>query len=211
MGQKVNPVMFRLALNKDWSSKWFAGKKRYKDLLAADLKIRNFIMVKLKPAGVSRVIIERSINKLNVTLFVSRPGMVIGRSGSGIEEVRKSLEKIVDQKVSIDVEEIKRPDLSPYLVARGIADQIEKRFPVKRAMAQAADRVMRSGAKGVKIICAGRLGGADIARSEKKVLGSIPLHTLRANIDFAAVPAKTLTAGVVGVKVWIYKPETKED
>ena len=167
-------------------------------------------MEKLKPSGVSRVVIERSINKINVTIFVSRPGMVIGRSGAGIEELRKSLEKIVDQKISINVEEIKRPDLSAYLVGRGIADQIEKRFPVKRAMAQAADRVMRSGAKGVKIVCAGRLGGADIARSEKKVIGSIPLHTLRADIDFASVPAKTLTAGVVGVKVWIYKPEKGE-
>lgn len=211
MGQKVNPIAFRLAINKDWSSKWYANKSRYKELLSSDIKIRSYVTDKLKPAGVSRVVIERSINKINVIIFVSRPGMVIGRSGAGIEELRKNLEKIVEQKISINVEEIKRPDLNAYLVARGIADQIEKRFPVKRAMAQAADRVMRSGAKGVKIITSGRLGGAEIARYEKKIIGSIPLHTLRADIDFASVPAKTLTAGVTGVKVWIYKPTVKED
>ncbi len=210
MGQKVNPVAFRLSLNKDWSSKWFAEKGRYKDLLAMDIKIREFVTTKLKPAGVSRVVIERSINKINVIIHVSRPGMVIGRSGAGIEEIRKELEKMVDQKVSVNVEEIKRPDLDAYLVARGIADQIEKRMPVKRLMVQACDRVMRSGARGVKIICSGRLGGAEIARYEKRSIGSIPLHTLRADIDYAAVPAKTLTAGITGVKVWIYKPAEKE-
>jgi small subunit ribosomal protein S3 len=168
-------------------------------------------MEKLKAAGVSRVLIERSINKINITIFVSRPGMVIGRSGSGIEEMRKNLENLIGQKVSINVEEIKRPDLNAYLVARGLADQIEKRMGVKRIMVQAADRVMRSGARGVKIICSGRLGGAEIARYEKRAIGSIPLHTLRADIDYAHVPAKTLTAGVTGVKVWIYKPVEKED
>lgn len=212
MGQKVNPVTFRLSLNKNWSSKWFAEKGRYKELLASDIKIREFVLKKLKPAGVARVVIERSINKLNIIVFVSRPGMVIGRSGSGIEELRKSVEALVDQKVTINVEEVKRPDLSAYLVAQGIADQIERRMPVRRLMAQAADRVMRSGAKGVKIITSGRLGGAEIARYEKKILGSIPLQTLRADIDYAHVPAKTLTAGVTGVKVWINKQiEKKED
>jgi small subunit ribosomal protein S3 len=211
MGQKVNPIVFRLSLNKDWSSKWFATKGRYKELLAMDIKIRESIMGKLKAAGVSRVVIERSINKINVIIHVSRPGMVIGRSGAGIEEIRKDLEKMVGQKVSVNVEEIKRPDLNAYLVGRNIADQIERRMPVKRLMIQSADRVMRSGAKGVKIICSGRLGGSEIARYEKRVVGSIPLHTLRADIDYAAVPAKTLTAGITGVKVWIYKPTLKED
>lgn len=211
MGQKVSPIAFRLALNKDWSSRWFASKRRYKELLSEDIKIRSFVMEKLKPAGVSRVVIERSINKISISIFVSRPGLVIGRSGAGIEELRKDLEKLVGQKVSINVEEIKRPDLNAYLVARGLADQIERRMPVKRIMIQAADRVMRSGARGVKIICSGRLGGSEIARYEKKVIGSIPLHTLRADIDYASVPAKTLTSGVTGVKVWIYRPLAKED
>src|SRR3990170_3086241 len=156
MGQKVNPLAFRLGINRDWSSRWFAGKNRYKEL-------------------------------------------------------RKNLEKLTGEKISINVEEIKRPDLNSYLVARSLADQIEKRMGVKRIMVQAADRVMRSGARGVKIICSGRLGGSEIARYEKRVTGSIPLHTLRADIDYACVPAKTLTAGVTGVKVWIYKPEAKEE
>lgn len=211
MGQKVNPIAFRLVINKDWSSKWYADKGRYKELLAMDIKIRSFIMEKLKPAGVSRVVVERSINKINISLFVSRPGMVIGRSGAGIEEIRKALESMVGQKVSINVEDIKRPDLNAYLVGRGLADQIERRMPVKRIINQTAERVMRSGARGVKIIVSGRIGGSEIARYEKKVIGSIPLHTLRADIDFATVPAKTLTAGVTGVKVWIYKPEVKEE
>ena len=212
MGQKVNPAAFRLTISKDWESKWFASKGRYKDLLAADIKIREFVFKKLKNAGVSRVVIERSINKISVSVFVSRPGVVIGRSGAGIEELKKEIEKIAGQKVSINVEEVKRPDLSAYLVAVGLADQIERRMPVKRIMLQAADRAMRSGAKGVKIICSGRLGGREIARHEKRVIGSIPLQTLRADIDYASVPAKTLTAGVTGVKVWIYKPsQNKED
>ena len=212
MGQKVNPAAFRLTISKDWESKWFASKGRYKDLLAADIKIREFVFKKLKNAGVSRVVIERSINKISISVFVSRPGVVIGRSGAGIEELKKEIEKIAGQKVSINVEEVKRPDLSAYLVAVGLADQIERRMPVKRIMLQAADRAMRSGAKGVKIICSGRLGGREIARHEKRVIGSIPLQTLRADIDYASVPAKTLTAGVTGVKVWIYKPsQNKED
>lgn len=212
MGQKVNPVAFRLTVSKDWESKWFASKGRYKDLLAADIKIREFVFKKLKNAGVSRVVIERSINKINISVFVSRPGVVIGRSGAGIEELKREIEKIVGQKVSINVEEVKRPDLSAYLVAVGLAEQIERRMPVKRIMLQAADRVMRSGAKGVKIICSGRIGGREIARYEKRIIGSIPLQTLRADIDYASVPAKTLTAGVTGVKVWINKPsQNKED
>lgn len=210
MGQKVNPSAFRLSINKDWSSKWFASKGRYKELLSADLKIREYIFKKLKPAGISRAVIERSINKINIILYVSRPGMVIGRSGSGIEEIRKNLEELIGQKVSINVEEVKRPDLNAYLVASNLAEQIERRMPVKRIMAQAAERVMRSGARGVKIIVSGRIGGSEIARYEKKIIGSIPLQTLRADIDYAAVPAKTITAGVTGVKVWIYKPEVKE-
>lgn len=206
MGQKVHPKAFRLRTTAEWDSHWFADKGRYRENLTQDTKIRNFIMDKLKNAGVSRVVVERSINKINIIIHVARPGMVIGRSGAGVEELRKTIESLVGQKISLNIEEVKNPDLAAYLVATWIASQIEKRFPVKKVMAQSVGRVMRSGAQGVKIICAGRIGGREIARREKLTEGSVPLHTLRANIDFAKVPAKTATAGVIGVKVWIYKP-----
>ena len=206
MGQKVHPKAFRLPITKDWTSNWFATKERYKDFLLQDKKIRDFVEVRLKNAGVSKVVVERSINKINITIHVARPGMVIGRSGSGVEDLRKKLDYLVDQKVSLNIEEVRNPDIDAHLVASWVANQIERRLPVKRVMAQSVSRVMRSGAKGVKIICSGRLGGREIAGREKLVEGSIPLHTLRANIDFARVDAKTATAGVVGVKVWIHKP-----
>src|SRR3989344_5205297 len=206
MGQKVHPKAFRLPITKDWTSNWFATKERYKDFLLQDKKIRDFVEVRLKNAGVSKVVVERSIHKINITIHVARPGMVIGRSGSGVEDLRKKLDSLVDQKVSLNIEEARNPDIDAHLVASWVASQIERRLPVKRVMAQSVSRVMRSGAKGVKIICSGRLGGREIAGREKLVEGSIPLHTLRANIDFARVDAKTATAGVVGVKVWIHKP-----
>ena len=206
MGQKVHPKAFRLPINKEWSSQWFATKEKYKDFVSQDKKIRDFIKGRLKTAGVSKIVIERSINKINIIIHVARPGMVIGRSGSGVEDLRKKLDTLVGQKISLNIEEIRNPDLEALLVATWIAGQIERRFPVKRVMAQSVARVMRSGANGVKIICSGRLGGREIARSQKLVEGSVPLHTLRANIDFARVDAKTATAGVVGVKVWIHKP-----
>ncbi|OGY21918.1 MAG: 30S ribosomal protein S3 [Candidatus Woykebacteria bacterium GWB1_45_5] len=208
MGQKVNPKVARLVINRNWSSRWFAGDDRkYQELLLADVKIRNLIMGRLKAAGISKVIIERSAGKININVRVARPGMVIGRGGSGVEELKKAVEKEIGQKVSLNIEEIKTPDLDAYLVARGIADQIERRFSVKRVMLQTIDRVIGAGAAGVKIICSGRIGGKEIARSEKGARGSIPTSTLRANIDFAKVDAKTATAGVVGVKVWIHKKE----
>lgn len=211
MGQKVNPIVARLALNKDWSSRWFAGDdKKYKELLLSDVAIRKLIMIKLRSAGVSRVIIERPAGKVNVTVHVARPGMVIGRGGSGVEELRKVVEKEVGSKISLNVEEIRRPDLDAYLVARSVADQIERRYPAKRAMIQTVERVMRSGALGVKILTSGRIGGREIARKEKQSRGSTPTSTLRANIDFAKVDAKTATAGVTGVKVWIHKQEEKQ-
>lgn len=211
MGQKVNPTVVRLALNKDWSSRWFAGDdKKYKELLLSDVAIRKLIMIKLRSAGVSRVIIERPAGKVNVTVHVARPGMVIGRGGSGVEELRKVVEKEVGSKISLNVEEIRRPDLDAYLVARSVADQIERRYPAKRAMIQTVERVMRSGALGVKILTSGRIGGREIARKEKQSRGSTPTSTLRANIDFAKVDAKTATAGVTGVKVWIHKQEEKQ-
>jgi small subunit ribosomal protein S3 len=211
MGQKVHPIAFRLPDNKNWNSRWIATGDRYKNLLQDDLKIRELVMERLRAAGISRVVIERSLNKLDIKVFVSRPGMVIGRSGQGVEDLKKKIEQLINQKISLTVEEIKRPDLDAYLVGRGIADQIERRMHPKRVIRQAADRVMRSSAKGVKILVSGRLGGAEIARREKISIGSIPLHTLRADIDFAVVPAKTATAGVVGVKVWIYREKPKKE
>ena len=210
MGQKVHPRAFRLPTTKEWMSNWFADKKRYKENLTQDTNIRAFVMSKLKNSGVSKMVIERSINKININIYVARPGMVIGRSGAGVEELRKALDSLVGQKVSLNVEEIRNPDLDAYLIATWVAEQIEKRMRVKRVMAQAVARVMRSGAKGVKIICSGRLGGREVAGREKLVEGSVPLQTLRADIDFASVPAKTATAGVVGVKVWIYKPSERK-
>jgi len=209
MGQKVNPKVVRLSLTKGWLSRWFATNKKYKDLLLEDVKIRKLVMRIVKPAGISQVMIERPTSKINITMQVSRPGMVIGRGGTGVEELRKKIEEEIGQKISLNVEEIKRPDLDAYLVARNLADQIEKRMPTKRVIFQTVDRVMSAGAIGVKILCSGRIGGSEIARREKEVRGSIPTSTLRANIDFAKVDAKTATAGVVGVKVWIHKKEEK--
>lgn len=203
MGQKVNPLAFRRSLNKKWTSQWFGRGDQYKKFVLEDFKLRKVIMVKLKPAGISRVLIERNINQMTVTVFVSRPGVVIGRAGIGLEEVRKNIEVFLDQKVKLNVEEIKKPDLDAYLVARNIADQVEKRMPVRRILVQTSERVMQAGAKGVKILVSGRIGGNEIARREKVVLGSVPLQTLRADIDFAAVDARTATAGITGVKVWI--------
>ncbi|HEX7456282.1 MAG TPA: 30S ribosomal protein S3 [Candidatus Nanoarchaeia archaeon] len=210
MGQKVNPTVARLALTHNWSSRWIVSDdKKYKEFLLEDVKIRRLVMDKLKAAGVSRVVIERPAGKIKINVHVARPGMVIGRGGAGVEELRRAIEEKIGQKTSLNVEEIKKPDLDAYLVARGISDQIEKRFPVKRAMLQAAERVMRGGATGVKIISSGRIGGREIARKEKLTRGSIPTSTLRANIDFAKVDAKTATAGVLGVKVWIHKSQEK--
>lgn len=210
MGQKVNPNAARLVLTHKWLSRWIASDdKRYKQLLLDDVKIRRLIMDKLKAAGVSKVVIERPAGKLKINVQVARPGMVIGRGGSGIEALRRSIEEKTGQKISLNVEEIKNPSLDAYLVARGIADQIEKRFPVRRATLQATERVMRSGALGIKVVVSGRIGGREIARKEKQVKGSVPTSTLRSNIDFAKVDAKTATAGVTGIKVWIHRKEEK--
>src|SRR2546429_9254221 len=204
MGQKIHPVGLRLPLTRDWRSRWYAADKTYKTLLLQDLKLRDLIMTRLKNAGVSRVDIERSLNALAIRISVSKPGLVIGRGGSGLEELRNIVEKEAGQKIKPDIEEIRHPDLNASLVARNLADQIERRMPVKRIMNQAADRVTRSGAKGVKIMVSGRIGGSEISRREKVQQGSIPMSLLRANIDYASAPAKTATAGVTGIKVWIY-------
>ena len=209
MGQKVNPNVARLALTHNWLSRWIAkDDKKYRELLLEDVKTRRLIMDKLKNAGVSKVFIERPAGKIKINVQVARPGMVIGRGGTGVEELRRIIEEKIGQKISLNIEEIKNPDLNAYLIARNIADQIEKRFPVKRAIFQATDRVMRAGALGVKVLISGRIG-REIARKEKQVVGSIPTSTLRATIDFAKVDAKTSTAGVIGVKVWVHKKEEK--
>lgn len=214
MGRKVNPKGMRLGHLYTWNSRWFANKKNYQVLLLEDILIRKSLMKKLKLAGVGSIEIERSINKIDIIINVAKPGIVIGRGGTGMEEIKKYLIKLLkikkedknNPKLDIRVEPIKEPNLNAYLVATAIADQLVKRMPAKRIMAQAVGRVMQQGAKGVKIILSGRIAGAEIARREKNQAGSVPLHTLRANIDFATVPALT-RSGYVGVRVWIYKPQ----
>jgi small subunit ribosomal protein S3 len=212
MSQKVNPKGMRLGKLYTWTSRWFANKKTYQTLLLEDVLIRQSLMKKLKMAGISSIEIERSINKIDVIVNVAKPGMVIGRGGTGMEEVKKFVESVLHikkddkkaSKVDVRVEPIKEPNLNAFLVATNVSDQIAKRMPAKRVMAQAVEKVMGQGAKGVKIVVAGRIAGAEIARREKDQAGSIPLHTLRADIDFASVPSLT-RSGYVGVKVWIYK------
>lgn len=205
MGQKVNPISFRLGQDAmQWDSRWIASNAKYKDYLMQDLKIRKFLMGRLKSAGINRVQIERSINKLAVIVNVSKPGIVIGRGGSGLEEIKKQLAKITLEKFDFRVEEVRQPDLSAHLVAQSVVDQLERRMPAKRVINRTAERVMSSGAKGVKILLGGRIGGAEIARHEKVVQGTLPLQTLRADIDFAKLDAHTIS-GTIGVKVWIHR------
>jgi small subunit ribosomal protein S3 len=194
-----------LGISQDWRSHWYAESK-YKDQVLQDRKIRELIQKEVGSAGVERVEIERSIARLFVTIYVSRPGIVIGRGGQAVEALKKNLSRLTGFKVELNVEEVRRPELSAKIVAENIARQVEKGLPVRRVVVQTADRVMESGALGVKIIAAGRVGGAKIARSEKVSRGSVPLQTLRADVDFARMTAFT-TAGTVGVKVWIYKGE----
>lgn len=212
MGHKINPIGFRLGTATTWQSRWFANGEKYKQFLKEDIKIRSLLMKKLRPTGITKIEIERAANKLRVIVFVSRPGILIGRGGSGLTDLKKYLLKelrIKDENtLEIAPMDIKSPDLSAYLVAQNIAEQLVRRLPAARVMNQAIDRVIRAGAKGVKVVLAGRIGGAEIARREWKFSGSIPLHTLRADIDFASYPALT-KSGFVGVKVWINKGETK--
>ncbi|HBB76495.1 MAG: 30S ribosomal protein S3 [Candidatus Levybacteria bacterium RIFOXYA1_FULL_41_10] len=211
MGQKVNPKVFRLGTIYNWDSRWF-DDKRYSQILLEDYKLRKAIMERLKGAGVSQVEIERSINSIKLTAYVSRPGMVIGRGGAGLEELKKFLEgilfknKAVKNKTQLDIkiEPIKEPNLDAYLVAKNVSDQLARRLPHKRVMGQAVERAMLSGAKGIRIIIAGRIGGAEIGRREKLQQGTVPLSTIRENISFASVPSLT-KKGYVGVKVWINK------
>ena len=213
MGQKINPRILRLGTIYNWSSRWF-DDKRYKDTLLEDYKIRRALMEKLSNAGVSEIEVERSINSLSLTVYVSRPGMVIGRGGSGLEDMKDYLYKLLNikknaksaPKIDIRIEQIKEPNLDAYLVAKGISDQLVKRLPHRRVMAQAIERVMGGGAKGVRIIISGRVGGAEIGRKEKLQSGTVPLSTIRERINFASVPALTKKV-YIGVKVWVNRCE----
>lgn len=203
MGRKVNPIGFRLGISSNWESNWFA-ERNYTDLVHEDLKIRNLIYKELQRAGISRVELERSANKVDVTLHTSKPGIVIGKQGANVERLRQLLEKTVGKKVNLRIEEIKVPETDARLIAESIAEQIQRRVAYRRAMKHALQQAMRRGAKGVKIRLGGRLGGAEMSRTVTEMEGRVPLHTLRANIDFATVHAHT-TYGRIGVKVWVYK------
>ena len=206
MGQKVNPIGFRLGVNRGWDSVWFARKAEYGKFLIEDYKIRQFIRKNIPNSGVSEVIIERSGKKCSVFIHTSRPGFVIGKKGSDIEKIKGKISKITDSEVSVNIKEIKKPELNAYLVAENISQQLVKRIAYRRAMKRAIQSAMRLGAKGIKVTLSGRLAGNEIARSEWLREGSIPLHTLRANLDYAESEALT-TYGIIGVKVWIYKGE----
>ncbi|QOY37536.1 30S ribosomal protein S3 [Anaerobacillus isosaccharinicus] len=205
MGQKVNPIGLRVGVIRDWESKWYA-EKDYADLLHEDLKIREYIEKRLKDASVSKIEIERAANRVNVTIHTAKPGMVIGKGGSEVEALRKALNELTNKRVHINIFEIKQADMDAKLVAENIARQLENRISFRRAMKQAIQRTMRAGAKGIKTQVSGRLGGADIARSEHYSEGTVPLHTLRADIDYGTAEADT-TYGKLGIKVWIYRGE----
>ncbi len=207
MGQKVNPISYRLQLNKDWRSKWFAPKKDYVNYLTQDLDVRRMVAKKLgSRAAINKIDIERSPNLVTVTIVTAKAGVVIGRGGSGAQELKTAIEKIYKVPVRVNIEEIKKPELYAKLVAENIAHQLERRIAFRRAIKSSSAATMRAGAKGIRIELAGRLNGAEMSRREKSVEGSVPLHTLRADIDYGAVGAKTPT-GVIGIKVWIYKGE----
>jgi len=205
VGQKVNPIGLRIGVIRDWESKWFAGKD-YSDLLHEDLKIREYIAKRLSDASVSKIEIERAANRVNITVHTAKPGMVIGKGGTEVEALRKALNQLTGKRVHINILEIKRADLDATLVAENIARQLENRVSFRRAQKQAIQRTMRAGAQGIKTMTSGRLGGADIARAEHYSEGTVPLHTLRADIDYGTAEADT-TYGKIGVKVWIYRGE----
>ena len=209
MGQKVNPIGFRLGINRSWDSIWYAKKNDYGKFLIEDYKIRQYIRKNIINSGVSEIIIERSSKKCSVSIHTSRPGFVIGKKGSDIEKIKNKISKITDSEVYVNIKEIKKPELNAYLVAENIAQQLVKRIAYRRAMKRAMQSAMRLGAKGIKVCVSGRLAGNEIARTEWLREGSVPLHTLRANLDYSESEALT-TYGIIGVKVWIYKGEIFE-
>ncbi len=205
MGQKVNPYGIRLGINKTWSSRWFS-KNEYTKLLHQDLKIKSYVEKKLKNASISKINIERAAKKLRLSIYSSRPGIIIGKKGADIETLKKDLSNLSNLEVFLDIKEVRKPEVEAKLVAENIASQLEKRISFRRAMKKAVQSAMRLGAKGVKVVCSGRLGGAEIARTEKYHEGSVPLHTLRGDIDYSTAEAET-TYGICGIKVWINKGE----
>lgn len=205
MGHKVNPIGFRLGINRTWDSRWYASGN-YANLLHEDLRIRKFLRERLQQAGASRVIIERPAKKARITIHTARPGVVIGKKGADIDRLRNELQKMTDSEVHLNIVEIRKPEIDATLVAENIANQLERRVAFRRAMKRAVQSAMRLGANGIRINCGGRLGGAEIARTEWYREGRVPLHTLRANVDFGAATAKT-TYGACGVKVWVFKGE----
>jgi small subunit ribosomal protein S3 len=207
MGQKINPIGFRLAVNKNWTSRWYANKKNFAPMLAEDIKVRDFLKSKLAHASVGRVLIERPAKDARITIFSARPGVVIGKKGEEIEALKAALRRIMGvQQVHVNIEEIRKPEIDAQLIADSIAQQLEKRIMFRRAMKRAMQNAMRLGAQGIKIMSAGRLNGIEIARTEWYREGRVPLHTLRADIDYGTGEAKT-NYGVIGIKVWVYKGE----
>ena len=206
MGQKVNPIGLRVGINKDWEANWFANKRDFGTLLNKDSKIRKYLASKMKDAAVASVIIERTDKRTDVKIYTAKPGVIIGRGGEDIEKLRKELKKLVDEEVFVSIIEVKQPDLNAKLVAEQIASQIEARAPFRSAQKRAIRNTMRAGAKGIKTAVSGRLGGAEMARTEGYTEGTVPLHTIRADIDYAIAEANT-TYGKIGVKVWICKGE----
>ena len=203
MGQKVNPNGFRLGVNRTWSSRWFS-KSNYAKFLHQDLEIKSYVEKKLKNASIAKINIERAAKKIRISIYSSRPGIIIGKKGADIEDLKNKLTKLSNLEVFLDIKEIRKPEVEAKLVAENIATQLEKRVSFRRAMKKSVQSSMRLGAKGVKVLCSGRLGGAEIARNEKYNEGSVPLHTLRSDIDYATAEAET-TYGIVGIKVWINK------
>jgi small subunit ribosomal protein S3 len=207
MGQKIHPTGFRLSVNKGWTSKWFANSKNFASTLNEDIKVRAFLKKKLAHASISKIIIERPAKNARITLFSSRPGVVIGKKGEDIESLRRQLNALMSVPVTLNIEEVRKPETDAQLIADSIANQLEKRIMFRRAMKRAMQNAMRFGAQGIKIMSAGRLNGAEIARTEWYREGRVPLHTLRADIDYGTAEANT-TYGVIGIKVWVYKGES---
>jgi len=208
LGQKVNPIGLRIAVNKNWRSRWYAGKKEFADLLQEDIRIREAVKARLKDAAISNVFIERYANRVRVTIRTARPGLVIGRKGEDIEKLREQLSVKTKKEVYIEIDEVRSPDLDATLVAESIALQLERRVSFRRAMKRAIQMAMDTGAEGIKVLASGRLGGAELSRSESYKEGKVPLHTLRANIDYGVATARTV-AGAIGIKVWICKKDEK--
>ena len=209
MGQKINPIGFRLGINRTWDSRWFANKGEYGSLLQEDLKIRETLLEDLKAAAVSKIVIERPHRKCRVSIHTARPGIVIGKKGADIDKIRAKVKKFTDSEVHINIVEVRKPETDATLVAQGIAQQLERRVAFRRAMKRAVQTAIRMGAGGIRVNVGGRLGGADIARSEWYREGRVPLHTLRADIDYGLAEAET-TYGIIGIKVWIFKGEVLE-